>query len=45
MTDPVDMARARELPAALLELVAAMRSGNDERKTAARAALNSILSS
>jgi len=41
----VDLNRARELPAALLELLAAMASGNPTRKAAARAAVNSIISS
>ena len=45
MTDPVDMTRARELPAALLELVNAMRSRDDARKDAARAALADLLNS
>lgn len=45
MTEPVDLARARELPAALLELLAAMASGNEQRKTDARAAVSDIINS
>ncbi len=45
MTEPVDLSRARELPAALLELLAAMTSGNAARKKAARDAVNSIVNS
>lgn len=45
MTDPVDLSRARELPAALLELLAAMTSGDEKRKENARAAVNSIINS
>lgn len=41
----MDMARARELPAALLELLAAMASGNEQRKADARAAVSSIVNS
>jgi len=41
----MDPARVRDLPGALLELMAAMSSGNATRKTAARAALNSIINS
>ena len=41
----MDMARARELPAALLALLAAMASGDEQRKTEARAAISDIVNS
>lgn len=45
MTDPVDMSRARELPAALMALLAAMASGDEKRKQEARDAISSIVNS
>lgn len=41
----MDLSRARELPAALLELLAAMTSGDEKRKTDARAAVSDIINS
>lgn len=45
MTAPVNMDEARKLPAALLELITAMGSGDPARKQAARDAVNAIISS
>lgn len=45
MTDPVDMNRARELPAALLKLFAAMAAGDSARRKAALDVIADIRSS
>lgn len=45
MTESVDLSRARELPAALLELLAAMTSGDEARKQAARDVITNIRNS
>lgn len=45
MTEAVNLSEARKMPAALLELVSAMASGDAVRKQAARDAITAILNS
>ena len=45
MTDDMNLNEARKLPAALLELVASMASGDNARKQAARDAVTAIINS